>query len=71
MTHHPPPPSPPDDYKAEYYYWESVVMLRKLLIIIVLVFLEVYGASLQLLVGLGVVLVAMILQVGPVLSLWP
>ncbi|GAX73318.1 hypothetical protein CEUSTIGMA_g772.t1 [Chlamydomonas eustigma] len=50
------------DYRDECFYWESVVMLRKLLIILVVVFLVTYGNVMQVVVALGIIIVAMVVQ---------
>ncbi|GAX73320.1 hypothetical protein CEUSTIGMA_g774.t1 [Chlamydomonas eustigma] len=50
------------DYRDGAYYWETVVLLRKFLIVLVVVFLLPAGAQMQVLVALGVIIVAMVLQ---------
>ncbi|GMH32199.1 hypothetical protein BSKO_00033 [Bryopsis sp. KO-2023] len=52
-----------EEYEDEFYYWESFIMLRKFLVVTVLVFLSSIGLELQLLAALGVVILAMVLQV--------
>jgi hypothetical protein len=52
-----------EEYEAKYYYWESLIMLRKLLFVIVIVFLAGHGLDLQVMVTIGVVVIALALQV--------
>jgi hypothetical protein len=53
-----------EEYETRCYYWESVVLARKFLIVAVIVFLKNVGLQIQLLATLGVVVVALLLQVG-------
>jgi hypothetical protein len=50
--------------KRNYCYWESIIMLRKLAVVAMLIFLEKAGLTMQLLVVLGIMVVAMVAQVS-------
>lgn len=52
-----------EEYEDEFYFWESIIMLRKFLVVTVIIFLSTVGLEIQILVALGVVIFAMVLQV--------
>ncbi|GLC43228.1 hypothetical protein PLESTM_001445000 [Pleodorina starrii] len=51
------------DYEDRCYMWESVIMLRKLAVVTVVVFLGAISVQVQLLVSLGVMLLALAAQI--------
>eukprot|EP00798_Chlamydomonas_sp_ICE-L_P007587 gene7587-742_t len=50
------------DYRDDTYYWESIVMGRKFFIVLVVVFFSALGTAYQILVALGVLVVALVVQ---------
>lgn len=50
------------EYRPRFFFWESVVMLRKLLMVVVIVYVGYVGEGVQVLVAMGVLITAMVVQ---------
>eukprot|EP00198_Chlamydomonas_reinhardtii_P010737 XP_001700074.1 predicted protein [Chlamydomonas reinhardtii] len=50
------------EYRPQYFYWESIIMLRKLVMVVVIVYVGYIGVGVQVLVALGVLMLATVMQ---------